>query len=506
MIKTLYRASHVLLALAFVVGPWAPGPAWPTAASRLHPQLAQMACTAPTQPVRVIVQAADHSGRAAKLAGRLGGAVTQELQIINAFTVEMTAGAARELGASPSVRWISPDGSMVASGRRDGPRQAKTAEPANYFLDTLGVRQVWDLGLRGTGLAVAVIDSGIAYDRDFAVAIDDPHTRLRAFVSWAGSSGPSTDTFGHGTHVAGIIAGNGRASDGRYAGLAPQADLISLQIGDETGLARESDVIAALQWIYDNRQAFNIRVVNLSLNATVEQSYHTSPLDAAVEVLWFNGVVVVASAGNKGPAGGFNTVNAAPANDPFIITVGASDEKGTADWSDDIQAAFSAHGRTSDGYSKPELLAPGTDIISVLSDRSAWAAEHPYRTVMGGEYFRLSGTSMAAPMVAGAVALLLQDEPHLSPDQVKYRLLATAHPPLDEDGDAGAVYLDVFAAVSGTTSESANAGRPVSQLLFTGPEPIDWTAVNWNAVNWTAVNWNAVNWNAVNWNSTYWGR
>jgi len=489
-------ASLPRLLLSFALLLSLPGPAAApatAAVARLHPAVAHLAAEAPAQRVAVIVQKATVSRQAEAHVAQLGGTVTADLPIIHAFAAELPARAARRLAQNPAVRWVSPDGPIVGAGQRGGPRASRAIEPQNYFLDTLGVRRVWDLGLRGAGLAVAVIDSGIANDPDFTFAADDPHTRLRASVSWAGSSGPSTDAFGHGTHVAGIIGGNGRASNGRYAGLAPQADLISLQIGDKTGLGRESDVVAALQWVYDNRQAFNIRVVNLSLNSTVEQSYHTSPLDAAVEVLWFNGVVVVVSAGNKGPAGGFNTVDAAPANDPFVITVGASDEKGTADWSDDVPAAFSTHGRTSDGYAKPELLAPGANIISVLSDQSAWAAEHPDRAVLGGEYFRLSGTSMAAPMVAGAVALLLQDEPHLTPDQVKYRLLATARPMSDED--AGAVYLDVFAAVNGTTTESANAGRPISRLLLGGSAPVAWTSADWNAVNW----------NAVNWNSTYWG-
>jgi serine protease AprX len=172
---------------------------------------------------------------------------------------------------------------------------------------------------------------------------------------------------------------------------------------------------------------------------------------------------------------------------------------------EDYEAPFSAHGLTTDGFTKPDILAPGTGIISVLAPKSPWAAQYAYR-VVGGQYIRLSGTSMSAPLVTGAVALLLQDEPNLTPDQVKYRLTHSSRTVKGWDGEKEVTYpyLDVYAAVTGTSTESANAGLPINSLLFTGSDPVTWTAVNWNAVNWNAVNWNAVNWNAVNWNGISW--
>ena len=232
-----------------------------------------------------------------------------------------------------------------------------------------------------------------------------------------------------------------------------------------------------------------------------QQSYHTSPLDAAAEILWFNGIVVVASAGNEGPG----AIDNAPANDPFIITVGATDEQQTTDPSDDMVAPYSAYGVTMDGFIKPDIVAPGQNIVSVLSGNSDLGYEHPDRVVVNGDYFRLSGTSMSAPMVAGAVALLLQDEPDLTPDQVKYRLTHTGPTIKGSDGDPNSYpYLDVYAAVTDTTTESANTGIEASQLLWTGDEPLNWDSVNWNSVNWNSVNWNSVNWNSVNWNSVNW--
>jgi serine protease AprX len=384
-----------------------------------------------------------------------------------------------------------------------------SAMPPNTYLDTLRVPQVWDLGLDGSGVTVAVIDSGIALDDDFSdVAGEYSSDRVIMQLGFNSSAYTVQDVFGHGTHVAGIIGGNGTKSDGVYQGVAPGVNLIGIKISDDYGMAYESDTVEALQWVFDHKDEYNIRVVNLSIQSTVEQSYHDSALDAAAEILWFNGIVVVAATGNKGPDNGFNPVLAAPANDPFIITVGASEEKGDADRANDSIASFTAYDETIDYFVKPEIIAPGKDIVSVLAGSSWWRNDHPDRFVEGG-YFRISGTSMSTPMVAGAAALLLQSEPDLTPDQVKYRLLETA-------GKVGkANYLDVYAAVTTPTIESANQGIVPHMLLAkmamiaywaneNGGEDIDWDAVNWDAVNWNAVNWNAVNWNAVNWNAVNW--
>ncbi len=495
------QSLNLLLTLALALGLLGPV-SMPTVAqaANLHPLLAQIAAESPEQAVAVIVQKAGASDRAEKLAARLGGTVTKDLHIINAFVAEMTAGAARQLAASPAVRWVSMDGPVESTGKGGSPGGGT---PQNYYLDTLGVRQVWAMGLKGAGIAVAVVDSGVSSDKDFSANLaTGSGSRLVRQISFSANSSTPNDTYGHGTHVAGIIGGNGFDSGGAYTGVAPEVNLISLKISDDTGMAYESDTVAAMQWIYDNKTAYNIRVVNLSINSTVEQSYHASPLDAAAEILWFNGIVVVASAGNVATSG-YNPVKAAPANDPFIITVGASDEKGTARTSDDVLASYSALGFTPDGFFKPELIAPGSNIVGVLSRNSPWNTQYPDRVTSNGEYFRLSGTSMSAPMVAGAAALLLQDEPNLTPDQVKYRLIYAAITNL-KWGSGTIPYLDVYKAVTATTTQSANTGRIASQLLWSGSEPVTWSSVNWNSVNWNSVNWNSVNWNSVNWNSVNW--
>jgi serine protease AprX len=314
------------------------------------------------------------------------------------------------------------------------------------------------------------------------------------------------DDYGHGTHIAGIIGGNGLLSWGKYIGIAPKVNLVSVKVSDAHGMGYESDVVAGLQWIYENRDDYNIRVVNISLNSSVPQSYHTSPLDAAVEILWFNSVVVVVSAGNN--AVGHNGILYPPANDPFVITVGATDDQGTPDTGDDLLANFSAFGTTEDGVAKPDLVAPGRNIVSISPGAHATLVqEHPDHRV-DGIYFRMSGTSMSSAVTSGAVALLLQAQPGLNPDQVKWRLMHTTEPFAVEG--AGAGYLNVHNAVRSESTETANTGQEVSRLLWTGPEPpiwdsVHWDSVHWDSVHWDSVHWDSVHWDSVHWDSVYWG-
>jgi len=347
---------------------------------------------------------------------------------------------------------------------------------------------------------VAVIDSGINPNGDLYT--DKGINRQVADIRFNSDYNQSpSDGYGHGTHVASIIGSDGSDSSGKYIGVAPMVNIINVKVSNDNGSAMMKDVVQGLQWVLENKDTYNIRVVNISLNSAVAESYNTSPLDAAVEILWFNSIVVVASAGNKG--GG--TIYP-PANDPFVITVGATDDKGSATITDDTLGSFSAYGISENGEVKPDLVAPGTNIIARLVNQNmGLAGSHPANKV-GTQYFRMSGTSMAAPMVSGAAALLLQDEPGLTPDQVKYRLMATANKSWAgyNASKSGAGYLDIYAAVTGTTTESANTGELPSQLLSTGTEPITWGSVGWNTVGWNTVGWNTVGWNTVGWNTVGW--
>ena len=495
------RIFSILLIVALLVPFVAMAPT-PDSPPRAQPILLQIAAERPEETVGVIVQKRVKDTSVEDLVARLGGVVTKDLHIINAFAAELPAKAVPQLARAAGVRWVSLDGPVV-----------QAAEPIDIsgllssYVQAIGADRLWNESphLQGQGVTVAVVDSGVALHDDL-----DETSELKSDTRIVASSEGPGDGYGHGTHVAGIIGGNGTRSDGAYMGMAPKVNLVNVRVSDSEGAASTSDVVAGLQWVYDNQDAYNIRVINLSLNSSVVESYHTSPLDAALEVLWFNGIVVVVSAGNNGD-GDDNGILYPPANDPFVITVGATDDRDTVDTNDDVLAPFSAYGTTEAGFTKPDILAPGTDIISLLAKKNCVLdKQHPDHrigdTTSGRDYyFRMSGTSMASAVTAGAVALLLQDEPDLTPDQVKYRLMATARA-FDgpEPGSTGAGYLDIYAAVHGTITESANTGIVASQLLWTGPDPVAWDSVNWDSVNWDSVNWDSVNWDSVNWDSVNW--
>jgi serine protease AprX len=501
-------ATRFLLLVGLLLPLGSHGPA-PAPVLRVQPALLTLAAAHPVQPVQVIVQKAGAGGAPEQQTRALGGRVTQDLHLIHAFAAELPASAVPALAAAPGIRWISLDAPVTESAST---ATVDAAALVSAYPQAVHASDLWNAApaLQGQGIGVAVVDSGINRGHP-----DLSGSRVVAQAKFNSETSSMADQNGHGTHIAGIIAGNGTASQGAYVGVAPQANLINVKVSDDQGAASASDLVAGLQWINDNKARYNIRVVNISLNSSVVQSYHVDPIDAAVEILWFNGIVVVASAGNNSTA-----KLSAPANDPFVITVGATDDNGTAGIGDDTVAPFSGYGTTLDGFAKPDLVAPGTNIISLLASHGdTLVKQHRDHLVSGfpdaRQYFRMSGTSMAAPVVAGAVALLLQANPRLNPDQVKGVLKATAvHDAQAWPGytseHAGAGYLDIAAAVQAQTIPVANTGQAASALLWTGSDPItwgsvSWNSVSWNSVSWNSVSWNSVSWNSVSWNSDYWG-
>lgn len=378
-----------------------------------------------------------------------------------------------------------------------------TANLANVYNRVVRATDVWNQSpkyLQGQGLTVAVVDSGFQNNKD----IDK---RLLGNANFNAAYHDSNDRYGHGSFVAGIVADDGTDSKGMRIGIAPKTNVINVRVSDDEGMASEADVVSALQWVNDNRTSSNIRVVNLSLNSAVAQSCDVDPLCAAVEILWFNKIVVVVSAGNNG-----NSTLYPPANDPFAITVGATNDLGTVSMSDDVVAPYSAYGTTQNSAVKPDLVAPGTNIIGYLpgNDKLTVGKQHASNR-LDNNYFRMSGTSMAAPIVSGAVAMLLQDEPTLTPDQVKYRLMATAVKstatwPGYDATRAGAGYLDISAAVNGTTTASANTGVVQSKLLWQNGTPATWGSASWGSASWGSASWGSASWGSASWGSDYWGQ
>jgi serine protease AprX len=454
---------------------------------------------APRSPemIRVIVQRANADRTAEAFARSLGGEILTDLHLINAFVALVPRQALSRLAAHPGVRWISVDGPLAHHATLE--QESSNSYPENTYPISAEVVGAWARGFQGEGITVAVVDSGVekhtARGRVKSDFGEGKGTRLRVRISTSSVDGNPQDRYGHGTAVAGIIGGDGVISEGRYIGVAPRVNLISVKVGGNDGTGYESDVVAGLQWIYDHRDRYGIRVVNLSVTAATPQSYHTSPLAAAAEVLWFNGIVVVVAAGNNGALH-------PPANDPFVITVGAVDENGTPDISDDVIPDWSAWGEDEAGRGKPDLVAPGRRLITTLAPNSLVANSYP-ESIVADHYVRLSGTSAAAAIVSGAVALMLQEEPNLNPDQVKARLWQSARPM--DDRRAGRGYLTVIGALDAGTTESANTGVQISALLTPPEMPIYWDGVNWGGVYWGGVNWGGVNWGGVNWGGVNWG-
>jgi serine protease AprX len=447
-----------------------------------------------------------------------GGVVVRDLPVIRALVVRLSDGTARRLRSTPGVRAVTPDLSMrpTADPSRDrwGTWDARNLSTA--FVQSTRADKVWTdprFHATGAGVAVGVIDTGIAGGiPDFRTSGTDPASRVVASVVTNPEAGTATDLYGHGTHVAGIVAGSTQALSAtdplanRYDGTAPSAKLVSLKVSDDHGNAYVSDVIAALQFVVDHGADFGIRVVNLSLGTSVALPYQLDPLDAAVEAAWAHGVVVVVAAGNRGTAP--DAVSYAPANDPYVITVGAVDDHGTKDTADDSLASWSSRGITQDGFVKPDLVAPGAHIVAPLAPDSDFPSLCP-ECVVDGRYFRVSGTSMAAPVVAGIAADIISAHPDWTPNQVKgaltYNSLA-----LDGTGEPsgnlrptadGAWEVAADSAIKAAKQELvANVGLIPSSLLDPTTGWIDSTRASWRRASWrNATDALRASWGASSW-------
>jgi serine protease AprX len=493
-------ALAVGLALAMPGGQLLPGSSGAAAATAggssapLDPRIATLAQNRPSAAVQAIVQFnAPVSQAKAQADARAHGRIIGNLPIIHGLAVQTTAAQARALAGNSDVHAVSLNTTVTPQSLPSGMHipmmpgsQGVSGDQVQTTYDqTLGVTPLWKFGVTGTGVGVAVIDTGIDgaladfasaggnHSRVIVSAVDNPHAAT------------ADDGYGHGTDVAGIIAGNGNnrsdALHGQYVGVAPNANLISIKVSDEAGATNVLDVIYGLQFAVEHQAQYNIRVLNLSLDSATPQSAKVDPLDAAVESAWMHGIVVVAAAGNRGSAP--DAVQYSPANDPYVITVGGVDENGTADPSDDAIAAWSSHGTTQDGLQKPDVYAPGAHIVSALAPGSAFANASCNCLIAGGQYIQTSGTSMAAPMIAGLVADLLQVHPRWTPAQVKGDLTSAAV------SDNGSVQEpNAVKAVLNWNPPVADQGLTPSKLISTATGNIDYKLSTWTMSTWSRAN------------------
>ncbi|MCE1248694.1 MAG: S8 family peptidase [Firmicutes bacterium] len=298
---------------------------------------------------------------------------------------------------------------------------------------TLNVDKAWAAGYKGKGITICVIDTGIAQHPDMK-------ERIIGFKDFVNKKEEAYDDQGHGTHCAGIAAGDGKSSSGKYSGVAPEASLVGVKVLNSSGSGAFSDVISGIQWAVENKDKFGINVISMSLGGYASQSYKDDPVAQAVEAAVDKGIITCVAAGNSGPSG--KTIGT-PGTAPHVLTVGALDDKGTLDRSDDGVAYFSSRGPSVDGLVKPDVLTPGVNITA------------PKNT---GGYTTMSGTSMANPFAAGLTALLKQAAPTLSPGEVKGVIMGTADKlPKGSAFDQGAGVFDIVEALEKVT------GKPLEQ-------------------------------------------
>jgi len=503
----------VSLAVSLAVAPAASDLRSPISTAVVDPGL-----NGATGSVDVIVQ----GSAAADAVARVGGTVTKDLSLVEGVAATLPADVIERLARDAAVRVITLDRPvrlLEGSGQ---------SSPDSPYPQVVRADATSAAGYKGAGVTVALIDTGVA-------AIPDLNSRIVQVVnpatgqtdSCANFSGEANcdDSYGHGTFVAGIVAGNGSLK-----GIAPNANVLSVKIAGANGAADVSTVLAAIQWIVSFKNTYGIKVLNLSLGTDSPQSYLIDPLNYAVEKAWNAGIVVVVAAGNRGP--GPATITK-PADDPWVITVGAMDDHGTVDASDDLLPAFTGRGPTlSDSYAKPDLVAPGAHIVSTRAPGSAVDTNFP-NSIINNKYRKGSGTSFAAPMVSGGAAVMLQRNPLWTPNRVKYAMTATAKPTTSTDQFAvGTGMLDVYDATFRAPLGTANTGLLQSTglgllsasrgtLLVTVDEgttlldgqltqqlqffdSLEYTGAAWHGAAWHTSQWTGAAWHGAAWHGAAW--
>src|ERR1700681_601785 len=403
------------------------------------------------------------------LGGLLPGVTKLLYTLIPAVSQLVPVSSILDLVSNPTVRYVS----------LDRPVGGTLAHATDYSHVAVGANIAAGYGLTGAGVAVAILDSGISNHPDLASRV----VYRQSFIS-----SKNLDDYGHGTHVAGIVAGNGAKSNSGVTGIAPGVKLVDLRVLDANGMSSDSVIIAAIDRAIQLSSQYNIRVINLSVGRPIYESYTNDPLVQAVQAAWKKGIVVVVAAGNFG-RNGYATI-LSPGNSPSAITVGAMKTLDTQSTADDQIASYSSKGPTwGDLVVKPDVVAPGNLIMSLRTPGSTLDREYP-ASVVDNYYARFSGTSMATPVVSAAVALMLQRNPGLSPDTVKARLMKTAsksfpiasvtvdpatgavYPATYDMYTVGAGYLNITGAVNNSDTTYGSAASPTVSYNLTSRQAL----------------------------------
>jgi serine protease AprX len=522
------------------------------------------ASTAPVpsaDPVSVIVTELPGSGDAPERAvAALGGEVVRSLDVIDGFEATLPGNRLGVLRATAGVKEVTENASMTLNSTEVDAQAGLNGSMQRVTHEMTGAAAMWDAGYTGAGVDVAVIDSGVVPVEGLDTAgkiVEGPDLSFEAEkVDRRGKVSKThlygLDTYGHGTHMAGIIAG--RDSDapasvtsetsGSFVGVAPDARIVSVKVADALGRTDVSQLIAGIDWVIQHRQAdgLDIKVLNLSVGTDGVQSYQLDPLSYAVEQAWHAGIVVVVSGGNSGN-GSAKLDN--PAYNPYVIAVGGSDGKGTATTDDDIVPTWSA---TGDGNRNPDVVAPGQSVVSLRVPGSYLDAQNPAART-GERFFRGTGTSQSAAVVSGAAALLLEQRPDLTPDQVKALLTGTAHElPATNAVAQGEGLVDLAAAKDASTPDAVQTwerstgtgsldkargsakvtdkdGKALTgEVDYTGRKwaaqafakgirnavkkgdlkGLSWSGLSWSGLSWSGLSWSGLSWSGLSWSGLSW--
>lgn len=505
----------------------------------------------------------------------LGGRITRRLDVVNGFAAELPASAVAPLARVPGVVSVTPDRKVRPAGSASsamtpttspsgaasaGVKAAASGKTGTVTVDTgdlsavtqlTGARTAWAAGATGRGVDIAVIDTGVAPVEGLdgtGKMLVGPDLSFDA----PGAPAPGLDAHGHGTFMAGIIAGRDAgtspSSPSGFMGVAPDARVVNVKVGAYDGATDVSQVIAALDWVTQHAHdpGLNIRVINLSFGTDSRQDYRVDPLAQAAEQAWKHGIVVVAAAGNDGRA---TQDLADPAADPHLLAVGGDDPAGTLDPADDSVPAFAQHGTNA----RPvDVIAPAAHLLSLRVPGSYVDTLATNAGQVGTRFQRGSGTSEAAAVVSGVVALLVQKYPAATPDAIKALIMDTAAPVLRGSGResapgqmlySGHGLVDAAAALAagpatGTSartraaSTSTGAGTldgargsstvSVDGVPLTGQQDIfghafdsaamarlqaraaSWSGGVWNGNRWTGDGWTDGGWARTDWAGTNW--